>query len=376
MKSYLAVLTADCHLQERAWANYRELAGDALYGFEQLVSLAIERRLPLVAAGDLLDKPRNDSKVPHFLRRQLNRLNKARVPFYYIQGQDTHDRQNGTPWASAVSAWAQHVHGKSVDIGAQMYGLDWQPRHELPGALATIPEDTEVLVMHQVTLQLMRINYELDVNHVPHAKVLVVGDYHKSVLGEYKGAQGQPLLVYSPGATCLQAKDEDEHKSCGLLWRDGDEFGIDRVELLTRPVIRVEPLVFENELDDFVGTIAARIQRARDRAVSLPERLQKPLVVVKFSRQLDNAYKRIRGAIGDEAFLMSDWLASAESQREKLDSEAVVESDGDQPYSLLDALNDRGLDRESPEYQLAAMLLSGKDQREQLALFRNRMGLK
>lgn len=376
MKTPLAVLTADCHLQDRAWANYRELRGDALFGFEQLVDIALERELPLIAAGDLLDRPRNDSRVPDFLRRQLSRLARAKLPFYYIQGQDTHDRQVGTPWASAVSSWAKHIHGRTVELaGTRVYGLDWQPRHELPAALAGIPADTEVLVMHQVTLQLMRLNYELDVAQVPHASVLVVGDYHEQVVKKVHGNDGQPLVLYSPGGTCLQAKDEVEHKSCGVLHRDGDKFTIELVPLRTRPVVRGPEVVFENELDEYIARIGPRIEQAIESAADLPDHLRKPLVEMKFNGRLEGAYQRIRAAVGDKAFLMAGWLPDTRPEDKTVEAVEYDQDEDGQPYTLLDALDDRPLDKEGDVYQLARALLSGRPLQETLTEYRRKMGL-
>jgi DNA repair exonuclease SbcCD nuclease subunit len=54
---------ADVHSRRCAWASRPNLCGDSAYAIEQVVDAAVEHRVPLVVAGDLLDEPKPEAEA-------------------------------------------------------------------------------------------------------------------------------------------------------------------------------------------------------------------------------------------------------------------------------------------------------------------------
>ena len=94
----IALLTADLHLQSRAWADRRRVQGDAYWAFRQIVALARRYDVPIIAAGDVLDAKRHDTSTPSDLQELFSALG-SDVYFYYVQGD--HDRLD-KPWLSVL----------------------------------------------------------------------------------------------------------------------------------------------------------------------------------------------------------------------------------------------------------------------------------
>jgi hypothetical protein len=92
----IAIACADLHLDEFAWSDRRAIHGDSMWSFKWIMDLSQEHDLPVIMAGDVLDKPINNATVANFIR--LNITKSSLVAF--IQGQ--HCRQQMTPWLSAL----------------------------------------------------------------------------------------------------------------------------------------------------------------------------------------------------------------------------------------------------------------------------------
>jgi hypothetical protein len=151
----IALLTADLHLQPRAWADRRRVQGDAYWAFRQLVALAREHQVPIIAAGDVLDAKRHDTATPSDLQQLFAELGDD-VDFYYTQGD--HDRLD-TPWLSVLLpgvAAIKHLPalGTVTINGVRMQGFDWQAADELQSTLLRVDPRSSVLVMHQTLEEL------------------------------------------------------------------------------------------------------------------------------------------------------------------------------------------------------------------------------
>jgi DNA repair exonuclease SbcCD nuclease subunit len=354
MATPVLLATSDWHVDLNAWSDRREISGDSLSSLRQIVTHAISTGLPIVAAGDLLNQKPNFARLISALRKELDRLAEANIPLYFTQGQ--HELQE-YPWLLAVHNWPTWIHNKTVELpcGLKLYGLDWQPRDRVADFLATVPADTDILVMHQVCHEFMgSITVpEMSVAQVPHAKILVVGDYHDHKVLNARGAQGQQLKVLSPGSTNMRKIDEPPAKKIFVVCGD---LSVKSVRLKTRAVVK-EEILNEFQLEEFIGSIRGTLKDALV-AAKAPEAIEKPLVWAHYREDVPNAYARIEEAVGEWGHLFTKVLAATREG----DEDAV---EGEETYEAVEELGLVGClpfmvnEAEEPDvYNLCHLLLS------------------
>lgn len=304
------VYTSDTHLDRNAWGQYRELAGDSQFAFQQIVDLALQYQCPnLVIGGDLTDVRQPPSEVVHFLGSQLERAQQGGVDTYFIQGQ--HELAD-PPWATATFRQARHLPAWNLRLpesGRIVHGIDFQYRDKLPALLAAVPADTDILVMHQVWEEFMGgvAACEGALTQIPHAPLVLTGDYHKYAYLELLGATGQRLQVYSAGATHLRRINEPDEHYVLLLDSDGEVYA---QPLRSRVVARFK-LGDANAFDQFNDTWAVTLAELQLLAQQrrLPPPLQKPIVEVKYREdKIENAYGRLLQLLGDDVFFFPQAL--------------------------------------------------------------------
>lgn len=305
----VALLFADAHLQDSAWTS-RHVYGDSYYSFEQILRAANKLNVPLIGAGDLIDKAINRSGPIVTLLKAVHDL---RHSFYFVQGQ--HELSD-TPWLSA-GVHCVHLDKRSVGIGPfTIFGLDYHPAEKLKPAMAEIPAGTDILIAHQVWGDFMGElalpqGYFAD---VPKVSTMFTGDYHVTDRRHVTGADGQPLTVISSGSTCMQDISEQADKYYHVLYDNGE---IQAVALQTRPVIRLKPVLTAEHVDEVIESVAIEIQLAIDDYTHLPDHIRKPLVHIPILGELEDAPRRILNAVGDRAHvfwkpLISDMPSVAE----------------------------------------------------------------
>jgi hypothetical protein len=266
------------------------------------------------------------------------------------------------PWLSSVHKWPVYLPDANElrQIGPfKTWGIDWTPVDQLEDRLAEVPEETELLVMHQVTQEWMGgiCSAELDWAQVPYTRMLLIGDYHgKHGRFERKGKQGQPMSVFCPGSQAMQAIDEPVTKRFFVLY---DDMSTESINIPGRRVLAPPPLLTEGDVDIFVERVATQIGTAVEGAIQqdLWEELHKPIVYVKFLNSVPDAYKRINQAIGDRAFFFYKELLPAppEDSPELKERKQVIEG------GLLGALSTVVPDTESELYQVSHRLLASGD---------------
>jgi hypothetical protein len=307
MPTPIAVLTSDLHIDEHAWADRPDLRGDSQDAFAQIVDYAVANRLPIIAAGDLIDKKRNDAAPIGFLRRQLDSLQEAGVPFFYVQGQ--HELQP-SPWLSEIHPWPTWLSERSYggdplwyelgDLDFPVYGIDWTPRDRVAAELAKVPEGTKLLVMHQVMGDLMGsiCTPEMNADMLPDVPLLLVGDYHQHVQLLRTNAAGRVTTILSPGSTNMREISEPARKMFYVLY---DDLSFESVQLLTRRFIYKE-INLPEDLENFVETIGAELENSisRDLATGLPRHLARPFLRVGYDPSVPDVYRRATTAVGDE----------------------------------------------------------------------------
>lgn len=375
--SPIAIVTADTHLRDKTWVDRRGLTGDAYFSFRQLVDAAIDQHLPIIAAGDLIDRRRNEADVVEFLRVEMSRLNSATCRFYYVQGQ--HELQYPVPWLSAIHphpTWldVEHAPGQTFKGGVRLTGLDWRPAEHLRGALERIPTGTDVLVLHQVCQEFMggvtaaEMNFEM----VPHARVVVVGDYHVHEHKRAVGAQGQPLLAVSPGSTSLQNVGEVPEKFYYVMC---DDLSFRSKPLRTRVFFRTDVLETAEQLERFVVAVPELLENLADMAAvrKLPDPLRIPIVEIQYDPELPDAYRRLVGAVGDGAHLFLREIVPGPADEVTPDKTARREAVEQGLVGCLPLVIDP---EEQPEvYAACVRLLRAPDPQQELLLLRAEHGL-
>lgn len=368
---YIAIAAGDLHLDEHAWADRRNIYGDSMWSFQWITDLAMKKDLPLLFAGDVLDRQLNNATLAQFLRERLAVLDAANISIFFIQGQ--HDMQP-CPWLSSLGRSCVHAHDYTAFFGSTdapigMYGIDWTPATGIKEALAKIPEGTGLLMMHQVTIQLMQELgetkiYELDVMQIPHAKLLILGDFHRHRIISTRGSTGNPLTVLSTGSTNMRSIDEPGEKYVFLIKRD---LTFDRLRIPTRPKLEVE---IREEKD--LGTVlleaveSARKAAIDSRAEGVPDHISKPLLRVRFDPNIPLAYKRIEEAIGTNAHFFPSYVDGTKPKAVIRPEEAHEEQISDLgPVASLPQLVNK--DREPMLFGLLQRLLTEQSPTEVLA---------
>lgn len=384
-KKRLALVTSDLHIDTHAWADRPTLSGDSRAAFAKICSIACKfsgqpeshPKFCIIAAGDLVERKRNDSSPANFIRRQMEilenggegyTLNKS-VPFRYIQGQ--HDLQD-VPWFNAVHRWPSHmpsdIGGNPWELGDySMWGIDWTPPDRLDEELAKVPEGTDILVMHQVCDAFMgeKTSPELFLDRVPHARVLIIGDFHKRMKIRAKGAQGQDLLVLSPGSTNLREITEQRDKSAFILY---DDLSVGLVRIPTRPVIEPPDILAEEYFEDLLEDLDLKIDKAISRVEGkVPEEILKPIIYMRYHRRLVGLEPRLCAAAAGRAHVFGKPIG--EMEEGEAGGAEELELSGD--LTLLGCLEEEVDPGEEPEvFQSLQRLLESDEPAAELAEMR------
>ena len=351
MPTPILVFTGDNHLRPRTWAKHPELYGDAYASWRQIVDFCLQLRLPLLQLGDLFDSTRPDSMSVGMYLSHLGRLEQARLPFYYVEG--NHDKAD-FPWAG-LTPWAQPL-GKCHLNGVFLYGIGFCDSASLADELSRIPAETTVVAAHQSWAEIQRVGHtDGRFEMFPRGMTMLTGDYH--VTGNWTGpaANGEPVVAYSPGSTAMQALNEPVEKYIGVLH---DNLAVTWHQLLTRPVIK-HTCRTEEELQSVINCDIAEFMEQQ----SLPVEIRKPILQVRYQDTIPEAYARLTAAAGEKFHLF------LEPQREVLTR--VIDTDTS-PQGSFDSLKtavgfccdpssatfngvQRLLDSSTPEREIATM---------------------
>lgn len=318
----LAVVTGDTHLAKTVWQKHQDLAGDSYRAFEHVVGEAISRRLPLILLGDNFDKQRPDSETVAFFCSQMDRMAASRLATYFIQG--NHDY--AVPAWPMVHSWPTWAHRREFQLaGTTFYGLDYTPRDRLDEELATVPAQTQVLLMHQAWQEMVPYGAsDGSFKQIPFAGLLLTGDYHVSGPWIGVGKQEQPLNVLSPGSTCMQSLSESPSKLCFQLNRtDAGVLYHEPIAIPHRMFIDLRintPAELDNVLAEFS-------QRGRHGATT-----DKPIVRLRFADTIADAYDRILAICRDDYHLFP------EPQHAEVEQIQVAVADGAPASTSFDTL--------------------------------------
>ena len=351
----LFVFCADLHLEDGAWTSRINIYGDAYYSFKQIVDYCIQQKLPLILGGDVLEKKSNAARPIAKLCAELSRMQEAKIAVYYIQGNHEYDRH--APWLS-VHPWPAHMHKQTVKFDAvSVYALDWLPKGEIQKALKEIPAGTDILVTHQVWQDFMGNvgRTECDLSEVHNAHTVLAGDFHVTKVAEATNAAGQPIRMLSPGSTAMQDIGEQPEKFFFVICvDDAGKIVFAPHKLHTRKFLSYVVKTAE-ELDELcAGKMANDVAQATQMSpLFVPPELAKPLVRVKFNKDLQDAYLRITTAGADIAHLFCDAIAEREEDTADKTVRPREASKNDLLHAVAELLGD-----DTDEYRLAQEILT------------------
>jgi hypothetical protein len=342
----VALIFADSHLAQGAWVSREPIKGDSYFGFEQIIELALEHKVPLIGAGDLIDTKRPDPRTIDVLRVGCQKLKDAEIPFHYIMGQ--HDLTD-PPWFSAVHDWPQLIEPDTSFMSGSVAfgGFSWLPSDQVNGQLAKMI-NVDVLILHEVWEEFMgggQIICDGSLVHTPESvKAVFTGDYHRHMKKQVTGVKGNSFPVYSPGSTCLQSIDEPREKSVYLLYAD---MSVRPLPLLCRPAMTITtPIVSEAGLDEFCDTIKRRADTIKHDAMNdkVPSHLCEPLIYVEYAPDVTNIVTRLRKAVPSVAhlFMKPVFRESEERTARKVTRAKVLNSGLDGAVASL-TVDDAGL---------------------------------
>ena len=346
----LFVFCADLHLEDGAWSSRPGIYGDAYYSFAQIIDYCIEHRLPLILGGDVLEKKQNLARPIAKLFAGLSRMQSVGLDVYYIQGNHEYDRN--APWLSA-HPWPVHLHEKAVNFsGVSVYGLDWLPRGDIQVALKAVPENTDILVTHQVWHDFMGSvgRIECALTDVHNTDVVLAGDFHVTKIVEGVNAHGDAIRMLSPGSTAMQDVSEAADKFFAVVGIEDDRIEFEFVQLKTR---RFANYVVKDvdALDQLcAGQLVSEIAALKG---DLPPEIDTPFIRIKFDKSLPDAYLRLMTTIGDKAHASCEAIAEKHGPK-TIGSRETAKND------LLSAVATL-LGDTSPAYKLAAALLDAPD---------------
>ena len=355
----LFVFCADLHLEDGAWSTRPGIYGDAYYSFKQIIDYCIRQRLPLILGGDVLEKKSNSARPIAKLCEGLTEMQNEELEVFYIQGNHEYDRN--APWLS-VHPWPIHMHKVLYNIrGVQVYGLDWLPKGDIQTAFTEVPKETAILIVHQVWKDFMGNvgRTECELTDVHHVDTVLAGDFHVTKTVESVNAHGRPIRMLSPGSICMQDCGEDSSKSFFVIGANDDgTFEFQPRPLKTRRFL--DYTVKEQDLLDNLcaGGLANDIKDARAQMV-LPDEISKPIVRIKFNKQLPDAFLRLTTTVGDAAHIFCEALTN------KYDGDKRSAGRDGAKNDLLGALSDL-LGESTAAYKLAAALLNADDAGKEL----------
>lgn len=245
MANPICVAFADAHLSPKIWLS-RDIRNDAYNSFSKIVDFSINTGVPMVSAGDMLDSASPDPETVNFLRKQLSRLAAANLKLYLVHGQ--HDMIHPS-WASVVDFHncVELLHKRMVSIGGKnFYGLDYQTSSTWNKEAADVPDDVDVLILHQTLTdtEFMGALGEVSLAHVLSPKMIIVGDYHKNIEKDIYTLRGHNCRVISPGSTHIRAIDEQPDKYYYVV---NDDLTYKRYRIPTRRVVVLDKLTGESD---------------------------------------------------------------------------------------------------------------------------------
>ena len=271
----VAIIAGDLHLLRKPgmWAGRTEIAGDDVYGFQQVVEITVQTPgADLYLLGDVLDEASNLPRPITAVKRALRDFPFDERRVRYIQGQHETAFQTtyeNEPWLSLVDG-PEHIAGQRfLFLGLQAFVMDYFSGAFEALNMCRIPAGTEVLFLHGTIDIALPFNPHFHAENIPASvRYVFAGDYHMG--GNYLLLNGG--MLHYTGTTWFTGAGEPTNKSVMKVERgEGGALEVSRIPLKSRPVYLASDLYLEDatiELPAWEG------------AEDLPKHLRKPVIII------------------------------------------------------------------------------------------------
>lgn len=208
--------TGDNHIGYHQY-GLKSRAEDFRKAFTAVVDLAIEYEVDMVTlTGDLFESTKPSPADVNFVRSELDRLERAGIIVVGIEG--NHDRTDGEilKLFDAIIS----VEGKKYkfDNGLTFYGIPYLKHDQLIEALAGVPKDVDVLLMHQTLSEVADIYGDVSADDImemcPSVRYVALGHIHDNHDLSRNG--GKCRLVYN-GSPEMNDIDENPRKTIPIF---------------------------------------------------------------------------------------------------------------------------------------------------------------
>ena len=258
------LFAADLHMDPLIWKNMPDVRDDAHDSWEQIVKIAIERKVGgVILGGDVFDQHPPPITLRCFLEG-VERLKGANIRVGAIQGQ--HGRNRKLAWSSVdPDDYVIDLNMKTLDAGPLVVGgIDNLPPNQLKEALTEVHPSVNVLVLHQMMKGIVpnfggREIWDCEPEWIPrHVKLVLLGDYHSPM-----GRTFNHVLFKYNGSTVLRSIDEPPEKYCHIV---NEDFSPEMVMLKTR-VIKKFLLTQESLSEDDTKKLCEEVMALPDESV-------------------------------------------------------------------------------------------------------------
>lgn len=295
---------SDAHLKTFTWSKRSQINKDSFYSFKQACDYCLREAIGLFLGGDTFDSSTLDSPMVNTFRACIEPLIEAGIPVWAIQGQ--HDKSD-PPWPTSIVPGIRHVDKEVITLGkVKCWAMDMRVKEEAKKALEEVPEDVEVLFVHQLIKQAFDFEgkWDFDLNWVPKGvHTVIAGDYHEPMDKVFKMEDGREVRLTYNGSTHMCKIDEIPRKHF-QLW-SFPNFEMEPVRLKTRPYLFYEAKdedSFSNLLDDIGNGLISDAREAAGIRDTQFKQVSVPVLHVTYSASIEQADSRIRAAIGDFAY--------------------------------------------------------------------------
>lgn len=313
-----SVTTADVHMERWPYVDRRKLEWDSKFGLEQVVDKAVELEAEwLFLLGDNFNVRHPSGEEVEVLLRQTHRASKAGVNTGFIQGQHCWQR---SPWPLLVGHLGERIywlHEQTVTMaGHQVYGLDWTNSMDLPGKLAQVPREADILLMHQVWHDLCgeQVHPEVASKDIPaNIRLLMTGDFHDHRAMSVTNAGGNRMTFLSPGPVCMQNLAEPAKKFFYVIY---DDLTFDSVPLKSRNCLRYV-LQSKEDLDAF---IAGNVTECTTPQEGVPDYIAMNVVEVRYYDNIPECRQRLLAVLDKKCHhFLKPIAASAQAEIPDMD---------------------------------------------------------
>lgn len=320
----LAYATSDWHIPEDAsgltWRDVPGVAGDALFALGGVVALCVRDRVPLIAAGDLVDNPDVTPEALAAWFTVLRPLSDVGLPVFAVTG--NHDRSRD--WLAAFGPLAVRLDDRVVTLpgGVTLSGLSYVPPAHFAEKVAAQVRVSDIGVYHQAVADFGVKGLAL--SQFPAHSLAVIGDTHVS--RAVRPAAG-PRLALSPGPLAPQSVAEFGPPG---VWAVHADLSVTHVKIPARAYHRFD-VGTPAEAD---ACVAAVSRLAPDPA--LPPAQAHPMIAARLTADLDGFAPALRELCGRLGFPLRVLDAGPGSASPEAPEAGPVRVSADLPGILVD----------------------------------------